>query len=30
MRLRKARTAGNSQTGAPVELPAREVPIFEP
>ena len=30
VRHRKARTARNPRTGAPVELPSRVVPVFEP
>lgn len=30
VRRRKARTARNPRTGAPVELPSRDVPVFEP
>ena len=30
VRHRKARTARNPKTGAPVEVPARDMPVFEP
>jgi len=30
VRCRKARTARNPRTGAPVEVPSRDVPVFEP
>ena len=30
VRHRKARTGRNPRTGAPVEVPSRDVPVFEP
>ena len=30
VRHRKARTARNPRTGAPVEVPSRDMPVFEP